>query len=34
MAMTVVDLWTKADLRSEAQAEFSLVSSEVDVLGY
>ena len=34
MAMTVVDLWTNSELRSEAHAEFSLVSSEVDVLGY
>ena len=34
MAMTVVDLWTNSELRSEAHAEFSLVSSEVDVLGH
>jgi metal-dependent amidase/aminoacylase/carboxypeptidase family protein len=33
MAMTVVDLWTKADLRSAAAAEFATISSDVDVLG-
>ena len=32
MAMTVVDLWTDADLRDRAATEFSSVTSEVDVL--
>lgn len=32
MAMTVVDLWTKAELRSGAAAEFASVTSDVDVL--
>ena len=33
MAMTVADLWTKAELRAAAAAEFATVRSEVDVLG-
>ncbi|KGA12949.1 MAG: hypothetical protein GM46_0080 [actinobacterium acAcidi] len=32
MAMTVVDLWTNAELRSGAAAEFASVTSDVDVL--
>ena len=32
MAMTVVDLWTNAELRSGAAAEFGSVTSDVDVL--
>ncbi|MDA2966456.1 MAG: M20 family metallopeptidase [Actinomycetota bacterium] len=32
MAMSVVDLWTNAELRSAAAAEFASVTSDVDVL--
>ena len=32
MAMTVIDLWTNAELRSGAAAEFASVTSDVDVL--
>lgn len=32
MAMTVIDLWTDAELRSDAAVEFASVTSDVDVL--
>jgi len=32
MAMTVIDLWTKPDLRAQLSSEFAQVTSDIDVL--